>query len=970
MSDLNANARVCQSSQSALSGCLAPHALRRGIFPALASTFAILILLCGCRSSGGPSITVQITPPSGSVDQGQNLDFTANLANDLRGQGVTWTLSGSSCAGLTGAGTSGCGNLSNVTTHSVTYTAPSGLSSSLSVTMTATAVANTADTKTATITVEPPLKFAVTNAACGPAQGSQIPCASNGVPYSATIAVTGGVSPYTFTLVPGSGSLPAGLTMNQSGVINGRPTGPISGQPNPATFTVQVTDNSTTPTSATQPYSIYVSPASPLQLTAVSPLTTGYPNYAYGTSISTTGGVRPFTFSLVSGSLPPGLSLNTSNGVISGTPQCPTGGTGACAAPPTPYSFTVQVTDSTLPTPQTVTSNPLTITIEPPQPLSISPSSLPAGQTAAPYSASFSASGGIPNQNNQYAWAIISGQLPPGLHFNTATGQITGTPILVTTSNFTVQVSDSETPPATLSANYSISITAGSNNDSLMTGQYSFLFQGFDSDGTVALEGSLTTDGNGKITGGALDSNRVSGVIGGFGTNSVSAAALTGTYSVGTDGRGTMELVATTSSPALTLTLDFDLVLDSNGNVRFFEDNSTTTNTDPKKTHGIGIMKPVLSSFATGSFSGNYAFLFTGVNSSGNPTALGGVIHADGAGNIRAPGTGANADYNEGGTFSPQLAISGTYSFVSGTHGEAELTFDLPGKSPYTLTFAFGFVTPSDIFFLDIDATDATHPRLSGEMILQSTTTPFNSTALASPSVATGTGLNGKNSSVFAGLLAPSTANCAPGVANCVALTYDENNAGTIGSSSLIGNFQINPNGRVAFTFNQLSGTQLTPVSTPRLAVAYLYGAGQGFTMGADTAVTTGLLEQQETGATFSDSSINDNYTLNSGFPVENQVPNVLGETSASGTGSLLGTIDEITPPPASDLTQSVTPNLDQSLVGTYGALSAAGRATMTSNSPVGFPTNLVLYIVSPGSFRAISVDPSDQHPQVFFFDH
>ena len=944
MNNLNAHARVCQLSPSTLTGCSTRLSFGPGVFSVLASIFAVLLVLSGCSSSGGPGITVQITPTSASVDQGQTLNFTANLANDLRGQGVTWSLSGSNCAGITGAGTSGCGTLSNVTTHAVTYTAPNGLSGSLSVTLTATAVANTTNTKTATITVELPLAFSNTTGA--------LPNGSNGVPYSQTIAVTGGVAPLTYALASGSGALPAGLTMNQSGVITGRPTGPISGAPNPSVFTVQVTDSSTTPTSATQQYSIFVSPASTLQLTAVSPLPAGYPNNPYSASISTTGGVRPFTFSLIGGSLPPGLSLNTSNGVISGTPT---------AANSTPYTFTVQVSDSTLPTSQVVQEQ-LAISIQNPQPLSISPSSLPTGQTAAPYSASFSASGGIP----PYTWAITSGQPPPGLHFNSASGQITGTPILVTTSNFTVQVTDSQPTPATLSANYSISITPGTNSDSLMTGEYSFLFQGFDSDGSVTLGGSLATDGNGKITGGGLDSNRVSGVIGG---TTVARATLTGTYSVGTDGRGTMELTATTGLPALTVTLDFDLVLDANGNIHFFEDNSTTTNTDPKKTHGLGIMKPVTQSFATGSFSGNYAFLFTGANTSGHRTALGGVIHANGNGNIGAPGSGANGDYNEDGTFSSQLAVTGTYSFLSGTHGEAELTFDLPGKSPYTLTFSFDFVSTSDIFFVDIDPTDATHARLSGEMILQSPTTTFDATALSGPSVATGTGLSSTNASVFAGLLAPATANCTPGVANCVALTYDENNAGTIANPSLVGNFQINPNGRVDFSFNQLSGTQLTPVSTPRLAVAYLFGAGQGFTMGADAAVTTGLLDQQETGVTFSDSSIDDNYTLSAAFPAENQVSNVIGQTSASGTGSLLGTIDEVTPPPTSNLAQSVTPNFGQSLVGTYN-VSATGRATMTTNAPAGLPTNLVLYIVSPGNFRAISLDPSDQHPQVFFFDH
>jgi Putative Ig domain len=968
MNNSNADVRVCQPSQ--LRPFLTPGGrpksfLKRSAFAALASVFAALMVLSGCKSSGGLAITVQITPDSASVDGGQTLDFTANLANDLRGQGVTWSLSGSNCAGLTGAGTSGCGNLSAVTTHSVTYTAPSGLSSSLSVTLTATAVANTTSTKTAAITVEQPLTFSITNPACGSAAGSEIPCASNGIPYSTGIPVTGGVAPLKFTLAPGSGSLPAGLTMNESGAITGRPSGPVSGQPNPATFTVQVTDSSTTPTSATQSYSIYVSPAPTLVITALSPLTAGYPNYPYSTSVSTTGGVRPFTFSLASGSLPPGLSLNTNNGVISGTPTTASG---------TPSTFTIRVTDSTLPTAQTVTSSSLAISIQNPQPLSISPSSLPNGQTAAPYSAQLSASGGIPNPTTGgYTWAITSGQLPPGLTFNTATGQITGTPILVATSTFTVQVSDSQPTPATLSAEYSITIAAGTSNDSLITGEYSFLFQGFDSDGTVVLGGSLVTDGNGKITSGALDSNRGSGVIGGFVAGTVPRASLSGTYSVGTDGRGKMELTAATALPALTLTLDFDLVLDSNGNVHFFEDNSTTTNTDLKKTHGIGIMKPVGGSFASGSFNGNYAFLFNGVNSSGAPTALGGVVHADGTGNIGTAGSGANGDYNEAGTFSSAINVTGTFSFDSGTHGDAQLTFDLPGKSPYTLTFSFDFVSANDIFFADVDPTDATHPRLSGEMLLQSPTAPYNAAAFSGPSVATGTGLSSKSASVFAGVLAPvptTTANCAAGVANCVTLNYDENNAGTVDSPSLIGNFQISSNGRVTFTFNQLSGTQLTAVPAPRLAVAYLYGAGQGFIMGADSSVTTGLLEQQETGVTFSDASIDDNYTLSTAFPAENQVPNLIGETTASGTGTLLGTIDEVTPPPASNLTQSVTPNLDQSLVGTYGNVSATGRATMTTNSPIGVPTNLVLYIVSPGSFRAISTDPGDANPQVFLFDH
>jgi hypothetical protein len=431
-----------------------------------------------------------------------------------------------------------------------------------------------------------------------------------------------------------------------------------------------------------------------------------------------------------------------------------------------------------------------------------------------------------------------------------------------------------------------------------------------------------------------------------------------------------MELIAT-NSLTVSLTMDFNLVLDSNGNVRFFENNSTTTNTDcaaqnPKCTHGIGIMRPAPGSFSATSFNGNYAFVFTGADLEGKPTALGGVVHADGAGNITAGGGGGNGDYNEGGTFSSQITITGTSIFDSGTHGDATLTFELPGKSAYTLTFSIDFVSPSDIVFVGVDTTDATHPRLSGELMLQSPTTPFDATALGSgPSVVSGTGLNGSNASVFAGLLtpeAPGSTGCTAGIANCVALSYDENNGGTIASPSEIGNFGISANGRAVFTF--------TGVANPRVAVAYLTGPETGFIMGNDSAVSTGLIEQQETGVTFADSSVAGTYALSSGTAAENQVNNILGQVNADGAGTMTGTVDTIIPPPASSLHSPVTAALGQSLVATYSNISATGRGTITTNSPSGFPTNLAFYIVSPGILRAIPTDGGSAHPEVIFFDH
>ena len=74
----------------------------------------------------------------------------------------------------------------------------------------------------------------------------------------------------------------------------------------------------------------------------------------------------------------------------------------------------------------------------PPPDLEITTESLPDGMEGAAYSATLAAAGGT----TPYTWSIQTGSLPDGLSLEAATGVISGTPSVVDTFTFTIQVND------------------------------------------------------------------------------------------------------------------------------------------------------------------------------------------------------------------------------------------------------------------------------------------------------------------------------------------------------------------------------------------------------------------------------------------------------------------------------------------------------------------------------------------------
>ena len=257
----------------------------------------------------------------------------------------------------------------------------------------------------------PPLSLAC------PANTGQI-----GVPYNSSLVASGGVPAYTYSIE--SGVLPPGLSLIPS-------TGAITGTPTTAgsyPFVAEVMDSSGgTANTATASCGITIGPMGLSLFCATA--TTGQVGIPYNSSLTAIGGVTPYTFSLNSGSLPPGLSLNSSTGAITGTP--------AAAGS---YPFVAQVSDAT--GSRTTASCGIAIA---PTGLSVLCPVVTTGAVGVPYSSSLVAGGGTP----PYVFSISSGSLPPGLTLNTATGAITGTPTMAASYPFIVEVTDSETPAAT-----------------------------------------------------------------------------------------------------------------------------------------------------------------------------------------------------------------------------------------------------------------------------------------------------------------------------------------------------------------------------------------------------------------------------------------------------------------------------------------------------------------------------------------
>ena len=243
----------------------------------------------------------------------------------------------------------------------------------------------------------------------------------------------GGTGALTYAVAP---TLPAGLSFNTAtGQITGTPT--VASAQSTYTVTVSDTNNAT----ATATFSLTVNGAvTATQAVASTVLTQNHAATAF-TPVTGSGGTGTLTYG-VAPALPAGLTYNTANGQITGTP------TVASAA----GTYTVTVTDGNGATATATFS--LTVNAAVTATQAVATTVLTQNHAATAFTPVTGGGGTTPLSYG------VSPALPAGLSFNTATGQITGTPTVASAAaTYTVTVTDAN--GATATATFSLTVSAG-----------------------------------------------------------------------------------------------------------------------------------------------------------------------------------------------------------------------------------------------------------------------------------------------------------------------------------------------------------------------------------------------------------------------------------------------------------------------------------------------------------------------------
>ncbi|MBR7627542.1 tandem-95 repeat protein [Aeromonas popoffii] len=148
--------------------------------------------------------------------------------------------------------------------------------------------------------------------------GAQAPVANA---VSATVAANSSANPITLNITGGAASSVAVASAASHGTASASGTSitysPTAGFSGADSFTYTVTNASGTSSPAT----VTITVSAPSITLSPGSLSNGSVGTSYSETLSASGGTAPYTYAITAGALPADLSLNTSTGVISGTPS-------------------------------------------------------------------------------------------------------------------------------------------------------------------------------------------------------------------------------------------------------------------------------------------------------------------------------------------------------------------------------------------------------------------------------------------------------------------------------------------------------------------------------------------------------------------------------------------------------------------------------------------------------------------------
>ncbi len=793
------------------------------------------------------------------------------------------------------------------------------------------------------------------------------PVGTVGVVYNNPIPISGGTGPYTCHLT--GGSVPAGLTLNNC-LLTGTP---ITG--GPITFTIGVVDSSNPPVIGSGPVTVTINNPSPI-LTLSNPptATVGTP---YTGTIPVAGGTAPYTCSLVSGTVPAGLTLTGC--ILAGTPTTAVVST-----------LTVTATDSS--NPQGTITGPVVVTVQPIPTLTFT-GSLPNAVVGVAYTQTLQATGGVA----PYTYAVTAGALPPGLTLSTA-GVVSGTPTAVGAYSFTATATDSEATPQTASLPLVLLVTyASTTQDTQLKGPYAFLFQGYDDVAVglaayqTATTGSFTADGAGVLANGELDSNHQGSNPAGA---TIASNTFVGTYTVGADNRGFLTITTLNADGTVGRTNTYAISIkapvapattSAQGSLIEFDSNQLAG------TKGSGTFLQQTAASFGGGLTGSYAYGLSGDTPCLPACTVGivaGPVASVGQFTVSGGTLSGTSDANIASTKYSSQPVSGTYGSADG-NGRVQVSLATAGTPAgiYPSDYALYMVDANHAFILSTDKHSAAI-LLAGSAQSQ-TLSIFQNTSLTGPFIgyenaASNPGVTG---ATLANTLNLSTATIfrqtSDGAGTCTTTSVDTggttqlvNQLTGLGSGSpiinaLLGTYQstgnaactVGGNGRAILNYpapgNVLSGTLGLlglPVVAPPARVAYLAGANRGYFLETGYA-GLGQIEPQ-TGAPYSLATFNGTYIYGETPASSVATTNASGSITANGNGTATSLEDlNVGVGTINVLTLGVGHN------DTYTAPDPTTGRFFFNDTTVADTS--VVYVISPGRFVLLDTNPATTSPSV-----